>query len=366
MPIHAYPVAGDVQLPANVDIGAVPLADTKIKKFQLSCSVPIDFDFSVTVATSHPCFTVAPLHGTLPAKGTADITVTLTPQSYTTATFAFEVLLAQFNAKPMRCTVVGTSTPGLHKAATVAALTAAPVAPEQPRTTARPARAAPRKAPAEPAPELPLVVDGVVIPASLGSIHHVNKVLNQPSLDGLNARVVLNDKPAGSHLSRNAKQDMLTQELRVLAKRAARGDPELSHDGRQAILSDRRAAEHVYQTAQGAGSTVEALAFARTENFTEEYPARTFRRVDAPPALVPEHLSFLADPAAEWQRRAESSQRFISAARTVGASPRCTVHSRSTADHRAHPRVPATAAAGRCIQEESAGSAAVGSADRCH
>ena len=320
IPLHGYPVVADVQLPSNVDMGAVPLSDTKIKRFPLSCSIPIDFDFTVSVVTSHPFFTVSPEHGVIPAKGSADLVVAFTPENYTTSTFAFELLIAQFNAKPMRCTITGTSTPGLHKAAHIQALTV-DVAPTPPKAERKIATKVARSSSAqkvvqETAADVPLVVDGVVIPKSLSTTHQVNMVLNQPSLDGLNARVVLNEKMDAALASREARQEAFQAELRALARRTGRGDSEIADEARRDVIALRRKDEDQYTAAQGRGTTVEAIAFARTVTYLDTFPARTHRRIDEASQAVPA-LTFISDPTSDWKRRSEMLHKFIAAARTV-------------------------------------------------
>lgn len=315
VPIHAYPVVGEVQLPSLVDMGTCPLAETKVKKFSLSCSVPIDFEFSVNVVTPHPFFAVVPEHGTIPAKGTTEVCVAFTPQNYTTSTMVFELLLSQFNAKPIRCTVHGTSAAGLHKRTEIEAQRE----PTPPKTTKK---AKPPKSlqatnkPSEATKPKAQSIDGLVIPSALATVHHINSVLTQPALEGLNAQVRLNDRKSVT-VPREQLLEAFLDHLKELSKRQGKGDSDLSNDERREILSERRDAEAEYTAAQGLGSIIEATALARRTTDVELAPSRTFRRLDGPQTVIPATLTFVPDASTEWQRRTELLQRFISAARTV-------------------------------------------------
>ena len=44
-----------------------------------------------------------------------DLAISFTPQEYCTAQMQFQILISEFNAKPLICSVTGTSIPGLTK-----------------------------------------------------------------------------------------------------------------------------------------------------------------------------------------------------------------------------------------------------------
>ncbi len=55
------------------------------------------------------------LTGVVPANGQVDITVTFAPVEFSTAHMKLQLLISQFNAKPMVCAITGSSAPGLAK-----------------------------------------------------------------------------------------------------------------------------------------------------------------------------------------------------------------------------------------------------------
>ncbi|KAF6259574.1 hypothetical protein COO60DRAFT_995334 [Scenedesmus sp. NREL 46B-D3] len=121
IPLHAYPVMNEVQLPKRLGLGKVALGESTTQQLQLSCKVPLDFGFTVTVTKHNRAFTVSPLSGTVPANGSAVISVTFTPARLTTEEMQLQVLLDEFNAKPMHVTVTGSAVAGLVRDRLVAA-----------------------------------------------------------------------------------------------------------------------------------------------------------------------------------------------------------------------------------------------------
>merc|ERR1719327_1946096 len=85
VPIHAYPSANDIVLPRILDFGRVPIGTSRTKVIPLSCKIPIQFEFEITILEAHPEFEVTPLKGVIPADGTQDVTVTFRPAKHRTA-----------------------------------------------------------------------------------------------------------------------------------------------------------------------------------------------------------------------------------------------------------------------------------------
>jgi len=117
VPIHAYPSANDICLPRIIDFGKVAIGTTKSKKIPLTCKIPIQFEFDITVIEAHPDFEIAPLSGTIPADGAIDITVYFTPTRHRTARTELKFHIAQFDFEPVVVSVVGCSLPDIHKEA---------------------------------------------------------------------------------------------------------------------------------------------------------------------------------------------------------------------------------------------------------
>uniref|UniRef100_A0A3Q3FEK8 Cilia and flagella associated protein 221 n=1 Tax=Kryptolebias marmoratus TaxID=37003 RepID=A0A3Q3FEK8_KRYMA len=111
VPVHAYPVIGDLRVPPRIDLPAVPLGQSVRRAVPLRCSCPVDFDFQVFVVQPHEAFSVRPHAGVIPAGGEASVAVTFRPRRYETSQFTFQLVVSQFNTKPYLCTVTGSCAP---------------------------------------------------------------------------------------------------------------------------------------------------------------------------------------------------------------------------------------------------------------
>jgi len=115
VPIHAYPSANDIALPRIVDFGRVAIGTAKSKKIPLSCKIPIQFEFDITVVEAHPDFEITPGNGVIPADGGTEINITYMPTRHCTARAELKFNIAQFDFEPVAVTVVGSCAPDLHK-----------------------------------------------------------------------------------------------------------------------------------------------------------------------------------------------------------------------------------------------------------
>ncbi|KAF5902307.1 cilia- and flagella-associated protein, partial [Clarias magur] len=113
IPIHAYPVIDDLNIPPYINLFPVPLGKRSTCVIPLSCSCPVDFEFQVYCLKSHEAFTISPLSGIIPAKGKTNLSVTFTPQQYGTAEITLQLVISQFNSKPFICTLTASCSPNL-------------------------------------------------------------------------------------------------------------------------------------------------------------------------------------------------------------------------------------------------------------
>ncbi|XP_073318608.1 cilia- and flagella-associated protein 221 [Pagrus major] len=113
IPVHAYPVIDDLQIPPHIDLPAVPLGQSVCRAIPLRCSCPIDFEFQVFVIQPHEAFSIQPLTGVIPANGEVRINVTFSPFQYETSQVTIQLVISQFNTKPYLCTITGRSAPQL-------------------------------------------------------------------------------------------------------------------------------------------------------------------------------------------------------------------------------------------------------------
>mmetsp|Transcript_4936 Transcript_4936/g.12476 ORF Transcript_4936/g.12476 Transcript_4936/m.12476 type:complete len:999 (-) Transcript_4936:141-3137(-) len=142
IPLHAYPtvlpipshapvprntILGRDQaafFPAKVDMGWCQLSRTASKTVPITCTVPVDFEFSIRVLEPHPDMEVFPLQGLVPGEGEAVIEFLYCPSRMATAEMVIEVSISQFGFKPQICSVVGSAEPGAIRNGTIKAITA--------------------------------------------------------------------------------------------------------------------------------------------------------------------------------------------------------------------------------------------------
>ncbi|XP_035854667.1 cilia- and flagella-associated protein 221 isoform X2 [Sander lucioperca] len=113
IPVHAYPVIDDLQIPPRINLSAVPLGQSVCHAIPLRCSCPIDFEFQVYIIQPHEAFTIHPLTGVIPANGEEKIIVTFSPFQYETCQVTIQLVISQFNTRPYLCTITGSSAPHL-------------------------------------------------------------------------------------------------------------------------------------------------------------------------------------------------------------------------------------------------------------
>ena len=78
-------------------------------------TAPIEFEYMIEVTQKHPAFEIEPLEGIIPFNRDAYINVSFCPKEFCTATMTIQMIISQFNSKPIICTFYGTSSPGLAR-----------------------------------------------------------------------------------------------------------------------------------------------------------------------------------------------------------------------------------------------------------
>jgi hypothetical protein len=115
VPLHAYPSA-EIALPHIIDFGTISIGTSRTKVIPLTCNIPVQFEFQITILKSHPDFEVIPRFGEIPADGTTNVAVTFLPSRHMTAHMDLEFSMSSLDFQPVRIRVVGSSHPDLsHK-----------------------------------------------------------------------------------------------------------------------------------------------------------------------------------------------------------------------------------------------------------
>ena len=115
VPIHAYPIVSSFDFPSQYKFPSLPLGKSLTRSFNMRSTAPVEFEYLIDVVQKHPAFYIEPLEGIIPFNRDAFIHVTFTPKEFCTAIMTIQIIVSQFNSKPIVCTFYGTSTPGLSR-----------------------------------------------------------------------------------------------------------------------------------------------------------------------------------------------------------------------------------------------------------
>ncbi|DBA89741.1 TPA: hypothetical protein ACH3X2_004621 [Trebouxia sp. C0005] len=124
IPIHAYPMMNQTKFPRRISFGKCAVGETYTKRVNLTCNVPIEFEYEITMLEASAAFTVQPQHGVVPANGVVEVQVTFNPSRLVTEVVELEIRVAEFQSETVRCTVSGSGFPGLARQHQLAGLTA--------------------------------------------------------------------------------------------------------------------------------------------------------------------------------------------------------------------------------------------------
>ena len=115
MPLHAYPIVSSHHFPTKYTFPQLPLGTSLTKAFSMRSTAPVQFEYTIEVTGRHPAFSVEPLEGVIPFDRDACINVTFSPTEFCTASMSLQMVVSQFNSKPIVCTFFGSSQPGLAR-----------------------------------------------------------------------------------------------------------------------------------------------------------------------------------------------------------------------------------------------------------
>ncbi|GMF19420.1 unnamed protein product [Phytophthora lilii] len=109
IPLHAYPMVNEVDFPTRMDFGVVRRGTCARKYVDITCSVPVEFEYELRVTKPHPAFTIFPLTGTIPPRGEARIELEFRPLLFATVSAEMELHVSQLGFVPRVCTLAGSS-----------------------------------------------------------------------------------------------------------------------------------------------------------------------------------------------------------------------------------------------------------------
>ncbi|XP_078572039.1 cilia- and flagella-associated protein 221-like [Branchiostoma floridae x Branchiostoma japonicum] len=338
IPIHAYPVMNTADFPSQVTFPPTPIGQIRVKKIPLRCNAPIDFEFQISFIQPHPAFKVEPQTGTVPANGEAVITVTFSPSEFITANMKIQVTVSQFNSKPLLCSFVGTSQPGLsaktmmngHGADDSDDMIKAgePLDPHciSPIHMARrkkrnKTRERTRSGGATAQPPQDIEYEGLRFPPNLNTPYAVSSVLNQTpgKLRTKDLREAITSKKDLAPNTRQMKealfeyqvqQDVMAERKNQLRWQVHPGKDQLTATERMEILANREEAVKEYRFQRG--DPLPDIEFNRA--CTACSLRRTWRVAGEYPEVSPQFDLYKNDP---WAMRHQALGRFAQAARKV-------------------------------------------------
>ncbi|XP_024858107.1 cilia- and flagella-associated protein 221 isoform X2 [Kryptolebias marmoratus] len=307
VPVHAYPVIGDLRVPPRIDLPAVPLGQSVRRAVPLRCSCPVDFDFQVFVVQPHEAFSVRPHAGVIPAGGEASVAVTFRPRRYETSQFTFQLVVSQFNTKPYLCTVTGSCAPR-------SALSDAPLEENPAPGAKRPPRRKGGKRKSEvkggPAPSADVCSPAAAAKTLMKDVSKLTSKDLQRALSGTGA-------PGNE--SRRIREALFVKTLRLseteeqanrLKWQVHLGVDPMSEQTRLQILKDREAALHEYSVRREDGERDEDFAAGPARLSS----TRALRDAGQDPGRAP---AFQPHTGVQWELKRRAVGLFQQAARKV-------------------------------------------------
>ncbi|XP_063068004.1 cilia- and flagella-associated protein 221 [Engraulis encrasicolus] len=333
IPIHAYPVIDDLDIPSHVSLPAVSLGQSVSYEIPLSCSCPVDFEFEVFCLESSEAFSIQPLSGVIPARDASAVVVTYAPLQHGSAQVTIQLVISQFNSRPYVCTLSGRCLPKLppseqmkhdrgQTTGTKGSMLSLP-------TTTRPKlRAAPiqlknkeQKKP-EPPPCQKAVID-VRTPAGAAKLlmkHQDRLSITQLKEAMSHTRVAHRSRQVKEALfEKQVKQDVQEERANRLRWQVHLGKDPLSTEARVKILEQRTSSHHEYRIKNG--ELTDPDDFTKTQ--TNLSTRRVVRNAGQVPDCVPNFQIFFGS---HLEIRHRALRTFQQAARKIAL--RCRMNRR--------------------------------------
>ncbi|KAJ8252789.1 hypothetical protein GJAV_G00205600 [Gymnothorax javanicus] len=314
VPVHAYPVISDLEVPPHVRLPPVPLGQSVSHRIPLSCSCPIDFEFQVHCIEPHKSFYIQPLSGIIPANGQVSVTVKFSPLEYGTAQTTLQLLVSQFNSKPYICTLTGVCAPFLSQGQDSDGDSVPQKEPLDPqsisplhlsRTKRQPGRS--HRQSRGHSRGLRKREQGLKPPVDVSTPAGVAKMLIQKmdKMTSKDLREAMSQTKAG-FVSRQMKEALFESKVRLdiqeerantLRWQVHLGKDPLTSQARKQILEERRLAIQEYKAERE-----EVTEAVYDRNWTQLSPGRVLRPAGQMPDYVPEFHTFPGSPPEVRQR----------------------------------------------------------------
>ncbi|XP_021377773.1 cilia- and flagella-associated protein 221-like isoform X2 [Mizuhopecten yessoensis] len=325
IPIHGYPVMSTDDFPQQFSFPPVPVGHKMTKVFPLRCEAPIDFEFNLTYIQPHPSFSVQPMTGVIPAHGESEVSVTFAPLEFLTAMMKIQLVISQFNSKPIICNFCGTSLPGMLKEISEQQYESEEVL--DPRTLTPLGRSRKKRQkvkPRKPEVQQDIEYGGVRFPPQLDTPYAVAQVLNQEpgKLRAKDFRETVitksKDKPKAATrqmkeavFEHSVRQNVYEERQNQLRWQVKLGDDQITNADREKILVARSDAWDQYKY-ERRGDPIPEEEYCRQETATTF--KRTFRESTT---LALETAKFDTYSNDLWAVRHAALARFAQTARKV-------------------------------------------------
>nr|XP_054768030.1 cilia- and flagella-associated protein 221-like isoform X1 [Lytechinus pictus] len=341
IPVHAYPVMM-ADFPEIVKFPPTPVSQRSRKVIPIKCNIPLDFEYQLKFIQPHPAITITPMSGTVPGNGQVELTATYSPSDFSTAIMKLQLIISQFNTKPLDCTFIGHSSPGLAvppEAQPIDTTTEGPLSPVNTAVQLDPQSISPismsrrKKGTGKTAKKKTVTVskptkegtekNGVRFPSNLDVQHSVNAVLLQTpgklTVKELREAVQSKSGSAQALNPRQLKEAVFDREVRddVQAERKNQirwqvhlGREQMPQDERLQIVETRKEALKDYHFKRG--DPLPEIEFNRVSTTCTQ--RRTYRRMTNVPDPVAQFDLYCNDP---WAMKHRAIGRFQQAVQKV-------------------------------------------------
>eukprot|EP00057_Strongylocentrotus_purpuratus_P017944 XP_011672418.1 PREDICTED: cilia- and flagella-associated protein 221 [Strongylocentrotus purpuratus] len=320
------------------------------KVIPIKCNIPMDFEYQLKFVQPHPAIAITPMTGTVPGNGQVELTATYSPSDFSTAIMKLQLIISQFNTKPLDCTFIGHSSPGLAILQETQHTDTATEGPLSPVNTAvqldpqciSPISMARRKkgtgktgkkktvTVVKPTKDQGTEKNGVRFPANLNVQHSVNAVLLQTpgKLTAKEIREAVQSKSGTAQAlnPRQLKEAVFDREVRddVQAERRNQirwqvhlGRDQMLQEERLQIVETRKEALKDYHFKRG--DPLPEIEFNRVSTTCTQ--RRTYRRMTHVPDPVAQFDLYCNDP---WAMKHRAVGRFQQAVQKVILRQRAT------------------------------------------